>query len=249
MAKFDSLITNPWKVFRAFALFFLGFFVIAMTIFLVVDVVFSWEQDPRFGNVPFYTGKPMLAQMKPLAFSPANSKQVRLKRDGMFGVIDTGALEKTANAMIEKHRGVIAPYGGVRDERYFLISINPDVMIVSPFIFDFKHKTEQQMRGLADGVTSAVLNPMYAQIQQQQNDAVKQGMHEGLLATVSGPNYVEVGCSFPDIPSSMVIASTLWDRPVSFDQAAWAKLKNNAGLTILHNARYRGYLHIAGCPT
>jgi hypothetical protein len=216
---------------------------------LATTLAGAWEQDDRFGNVPFFKGRPMQAQKRPMSFATAAQVEVRLKGSGWFGAFEREDVDKRSTAILQNYRGVIPRYGGVRDERYFLISLDPGVVVIAPFRFELKYKTADQMRVLSDNVTSELLNPMYQQIIAQQSSALANGLARGLLAEIPGPNYVEIGCAFPDVPGSVVLAPSLGSMESVFDLTARIKLKERLGLEIRRHPSIAGYWQLAGCPT
>jgi hypothetical protein len=209
----------------------------------------AWERDERFGNVPFFNGRPMQMQKRPMSFATAAQVEIRLKGEGWFHVISSEELDERATKVLQRYRGPIAEYSGVRDERYFLISIQPDVMVVAPFQFELKYKTAEEMRGLAERVTSEVFNPIYRQLVTQQSDAIANGLASGLLARLPGPNYAEIGCAFPDMPNAVLLAPSLSREQVVFDEAARARLAGELGIIVQRHPRLNGYWQIARCPT
>lgn len=209
----------------------------------------AWEPDERFGNVPFFNERPMQLQKRPMAFAPAAQVDVRYKGVGWFNTFTTEDLDERASALLRRYRGPVADYSGVRDERYFLISVKPDVMVVAPFHFELKIKTKEQMSGLAEAVTSKVLNPMFQQLRREQNSAVAKGLAEGLFARLPGPNFVEIGCAFPDIPGAVMWAPSLGPAQTAFDAPARFDLASKLGIKVQPHPRADGYWQIAGCPT
>jgi hypothetical protein len=210
----------------------------------------AWERDDRFGNVPFFRGQPMLAQKRAMLFAPAAQLEVRLAGQGWLGTsLRPDALEERAAALMQAWHGPIPRYGGVRDERYFLISLEPDVVVITPFTFDLKYRSGAQLRGGREDISSGVLNPMYRQLQAQQRSGTGQGLAEGLKVQLPNPNYVELGCAFPEMEGAMLWAPAFMDRPIAFDADARSRLNTKLGLDVRKHPRVGGYWQVDGCPT
>jgi hypothetical protein len=208
---------------------------------------YEWERYERFGNVPFYRGSPMVVQKRGQFLS--GMPKVRLVGNGWLKPsLSEKELAGRATFIINGWDGQMPPISGVRDERYFLISINPDVVIIAPFIFKLQYKTKDQVRNLAEKVTSEVYNPMWEQLQAQQHAARSQGLAEGLLVEIPNPNYVEVGCAFPDLSDSTLLAPALAKGAIPFDAAARDKLGKKLGLNIRKHPRIAAYWQLEKCP-
>jgi hypothetical protein len=217
---------------------------------LCTPTIHAWERDARFGNVPFFRGAPMLVQKRPMLFASAAQVDVRLTGQGWFATsMDHEVLDARATALMRAWHGPVKPYGGVRDERYFLISMDPDVVVVAPFQFEVKYKTNEQMRGLVERVTSEVPNPMFQQLRAQQRAGNEQGLAEGLMARLPNPNFVELGCAFPDLPGAMLWAPAFMDQPIAFDSDARSKLMAKLGIDVRRHPRVSTYWQMDGCPT
>lgn len=215
---------------------------------LAVPSSHAWERDDRVSNVPFCNGHPMQPQRPSTSLLSIFETGVRLKGEGLFKAFNKERLDQHAGNILQTYRGRIEKYGGVRDERYFLISIQPDVMVVAPFKFNLKYKTAEQMRGLAGNVTAEVFNPMYQQIIAQQRTTVRGDSRFEMMAELPGPNYAELGCAFPDLPNAVLWAPSISQQQIAFDDAARASLAKELGLTVQRHPVLNGYWQIAGCP-
>lgn len=210
----------------------------------------AWERSERFGNVPFYKGSPMMVQERTMMFAPANQKEIRLTGKGWFSKsLNLGELEERSTDLINSRNRHLPTHNGIRDERYFLISLDPDVVIISPFEFKLRHKTTEELKSLAERIVPEVLNPMYAQIKEQQKFAKDKGVAPGLLSLLPSRNYVEIGCTFPDIASSSLWAPSIMESPVPFDEHSRINALKKLGIDFQRHPNVNDYWKIVGCPT
>jgi hypothetical protein len=206
----------------------------------------AWDRDDRFGNVPFHAGQPLQAERAAMGFS-GPGYQTRLKARQGTKTLDREEVDAIAGRLLKQYRGELGEYSGVRDERYFLLSIQPDVMVVAPFVYKIPLKTAAQIQGLRERVVDQVLNPLHEQLMQLQMAAKRQGRGEGWLSRLPGPNYAELGCAFPDLPGAQLWAPQLGPaRP--FDDAARALLAERLKLAVHRHPTLRDHWQLVGCP-
>ncbi|HLO95477.1 MAG TPA: hypothetical protein VK195_14290 [Burkholderiaceae bacterium] len=206
-----------------------------------------WEPDERFSNVPLFAGQPLQAERAATGFS-GPGYQVRLKASRGWHAFDSADMDRVAARLLRHYRGELGEYSGVRDERYFLVSIQPDVMVVAPFVYKIPLKTAAQIHGLSERVVAKVLTPLHEQIRQEQQAAKRQGLEMGWLAELPGPNYAELGCSFPDLPGATLWAPQLGPaRP--FDDEARALLAEKLKLDVRRHPTVPEYWQLVGCPS
>lgn len=207
----------------------------------------AWDRDDRFENVPLYAGQPMQAERAAMGFS-GPGYQIRLKARQGAKALNHEDVDAIAGRLLKQYRGELGEYSGVRDERYFLLSIQPDVMVVSPFVYKIPLKTEAQIRGLREQVVAQVLNPLHEQLMQLRMAAKRQGLGEGWLSRLPGPNYAELGCAFPDLPGAQLWAPQLGPaRP--FDDEARTLLADQLKLTVRRHPTLPDHWQLVGCPT
>ena len=207
----------------------------------------AWEPDDRYENVPLYAGQPMQAERAGMGFS-GSGYQVRLKARQSSKALRSEDVDAVASRLLKRYRGEMAKYSGVRDERYFLISIQPDVMVVAPFVYKIPRKTAAQMKGLSGDFNDKVLNPLYEELKQQQEGAQQHGLGEGWFSRLPGPNFAELGCSFPDLPGAVLWAPALGsERP--FDEAARKLTADKLKISAQRHPRIPGHWQLVGCTT
>lgn len=207
----------------------------------------AWDRDDRFGNVPFHAGQPLQAERAAMGFS-GPGYQTRLKARQGTKTLDREEVDAIAGRLLKQYRGELGEYSGVRDERYFLVSIQPEVMVVAPFVYKIPLKTAAQIQGLRERVVAQVLNPLHEQLMQLQMAARRQGLGQGWLSHLPGPNYAELGCAFPDLPGAQLWAPQLGTaRP--FDDAARGLLADHLQLTVRRHPTLPDHWQLVGCPT
>lgn len=206
-----------------------------------------WERDDRFENAPLFAGQPLQTERAAMGLS-GPGYQTRLKAGQSSKALTPEDVNAVATRLLKHYRGELGEYSGVRDERYFLVSIQPDVMVVAPFVYKIPLKEAAQIHGLSERMVAKVLTPLHEQIRQEQQAAKRQGLAIGWLAELPGPNYAELGCSFPDLPGATLWAPQLGPaRP--FDDEARQLLAERLQLSVRPHPKIPGHWQAAGCPT
>lgn len=216
------------------------------------NAVYAWEEDEHFTNVPFFHGLPMLAQKRPMMFAPANQVEYRIISRGFFSTtIPRNDIDERVTKILAAFQGPLKVFSGIRDERYFLISINPNIVIIAPFKFDLNYKTGKELSdlNLRGRITYEVVIPMHEQLQSQKKMDSNKEIANGYRAKLPNLNYVEIGCAFPDIDGAMLWAPDLMKQPVNFDLNSRIQLKEKLGISVIKHPRVKNYLHVEGCPT
>lgn len=199
--------------------------ILAVCFLLATQHGWAWERDTDITVTPWYKGAQTRAEFqKPLVFIGFGHERrdLRLKAEGLFGrSFDTDECAKIAQPIMEKmdRNGVRLPgrtYDGhpvyFAPQRFFLISIEPVVLVIAPAPFSFKRIQPSVENRFLDEVRS-----QYHQILERER---KVGL-SSLLTQFKNENwfnYLELSHVIP-AEAPIYVMSELWEKPVLLSEA------------------------------
>lgn len=183
----------------------------------MTPLAFCWDTDEKYTSPPLLKGKTATVQKKPMLFAPANQKKARLSA-GWLQNIQWNELSEIASSLIKKAGNLnkARSYNNlsiVTDKRFFLVSVNPDVLLIIPHQFTMSKDSNGKSVWHEGSIFIEHRNII-------QSQSTLYGLNY-LLGGLQGAglnNYVEMSSIFPDVEGTLVI-SDFFEGPLPLSEA------------------------------
>lgn len=184
----------------------------------ITPLAFCWDEDKKYISPPLLKGKTATVETKPMMFASANQREARLSA-GWLQNIQWNELSEIASRLAKKAGNLnTAPsYNNlsiVTDKRFFLVSVNPDVLLVIPHKFTMS----KDRNGKSIWHDGSIFME-HRDIMASQSTLYGLNYLLGGLQRVGLNNYIEMSSIFPDVEGTLVL-SDFYESPVLLSEAA-----------------------------